>query len=391
MNSLKCLLFGTVTLLIRGLPVIMVFQLCERERIALYNVQKISYCELRIQTDALSAKRLYRLLRQERFAVKFLHKHGSAALIDHLIHRAVLPAVVIGCLVLVFTATQFVWDVRFEGFSQIDSFEVMEMLENMGLRKGAYLPGLDFLAMEDAIESAFEQTLWTNIEVDGSRVTVRAEERSTAALQKDETGICDLVAKKDGYIENLFVYKGTAMVKKGQTVRKGETLVSADVWFGDAEMPAYQVAARGEAMAKVWYYGYAEASLKKTVLKDTGRSVSVRMMSLAGQSFPLDDAQIPFENYRVEIRNSHTFQENYPGSFTVYELCYLETTPEAIERSETVLREELSERAYNRALAQIQDPKSVVKIDTEIKKTGDNLCASVIIETLEDIAVAVFR
>jgi similar to stage IV sporulation protein len=95
--------------------------------------------------------------------------------------------------------------------------------------------------------------IWLGISVQGVVAEVKVIKRKNAPVP---IGVCDIVASRDGVISKMIVVRGMPVVKEGDTVAKGDLLISGVEWLSDLEagdLIKHEVPASGIVEAKVWY------------------------------------------------------------------------------------------------------------------------------------------
>jgi hypothetical protein len=183
------------------------------------------------------------------------------------------------------------------------------------------------------------------------------------------------------------VFAGTAQVAEGQTVKAGQTLISGDVTTKEGAL-VMQVAARGEVWAQTSYAGAASKPLTQMVAEKTGRVYNIKYMRMGNNIFSITPEAIPFDSYSAQVKNVTVMGENMPFSFKIYDVEIAETQMVQAPVNEDILKTELREAAYNRALAGGVDPKDITNVNVSVKKSATEMQVLVIIEAKEQIALA---
>ena len=131
-------------------------------------------------------------------------------------------------LVLVFSVltSGVVWDVRIDGADDEEVKEILEDLSAAGLDIGARWNKLDTGLIEINFLAASDSIGWVNINRRGNVAYVRVKDKTVYLQEEEPTGYANLVAARDCVIEDIKVECGYAMVKKGESVRAGEVLIS---------------------------------------------------------------------------------------------------------------------------------------------------------------------
>ena len=119
-----------------------------------------------------------------------------------------------------------VWDVRVEGVTESEEREIINELSDCGLRVGAVWSKIDMNALEVKMLSMSNTVSWINVNRRGSVAYVSVIGKIQGSEEENVFGYANIVAKCDGIIEDITVVKGVALVTRGQTVKKGDILIS---------------------------------------------------------------------------------------------------------------------------------------------------------------------
>lgn len=115
---------------------------------------------------------------------------------------------------------------------------------------------------------------WAGVEIRGVKLTVSIEDSISVPKLIQSNQPYNIVAERDGLIVKMEVYAGNALVKEGDTVRKGQLLVSGKIEnqrpdlggdFGSKEVHAL-----GRVIARTWYESSLPVSMEYTQRIKTG-------------------------------------------------------------------------------------------------------------------------
>ena len=110
---------------------------------------------------------------------------------------------------------------------------------------------------------------WIWLDKSGSKVIVEVKERIPKPAIFDKNAFCNLVATKDGVIDSMVVKNGTPMISLGDSVQRGDILVSGLI-VSDKGVPPRTVQSEGEIYARVFYEKTQAFSLLAPQRKETG-------------------------------------------------------------------------------------------------------------------------
>jgi len=209
-------------------------------------------------------------------------------------------------LLLMILSNSLVWDVRIEGNKRIPDSKIANELGECGLNVGDLFFFVDRGEVEARLLKKYPDISWININRRGSvaYVTVIEREENEDSEEKEKTGYSNIVAAYDCVIEEISVKRGYAAVKVGQTVKRGDLLISGVV---PGELGDTFCYAEGSVIGRV--NETVNAECKREYLKK-----SVKDDSIVGLDINFFDFSINiFKNYRknnkeyVIIKDVKTF------------------------------------------------------------------------------------
>ncbi|MBE6638733.1 MAG: hypothetical protein E7616_04670 [Ruminococcaceae bacterium] len=148
---------------------------------------------------------------------------------------------------LLMLSTQFVFDIRIEGNEILTDGEILSELAAQGFTSGSYLPPIDMEVLCNRVVLHSEKISWISVNMLGTVACVQVKERSEKTELPPKEGLSCLVASRDGVIVGFDCTTGTAAVNVGQTVRKGQMLVSG---VTDTELGSYYGSSAGAVRAR---------------------------------------------------------------------------------------------------------------------------------------------
>ena len=111
---------------------------------------------------------------------------------------------------------------------------------------------------------------WIELEQKGVVLNVKVIPRVSKDI-KEKTDYKDIIASKDGYIRKIYSRKGQLMKNIDDYVRKGEVIISGNIFRNDKVVG--KVHADGKVYAEVWYIVKENKSVyyKKAIERDKGK------------------------------------------------------------------------------------------------------------------------
>lgn len=339
-------------------------------------------------------KKLRPLLRKTGCKVSIVQKKGTLFLVFFGKRRkGLLLGILLFCLAL-YSFSAVIWSINVEGNLQVSKGEIVSVLEKYGVKRGTLKKNLDLQELERALVLELEGLSWVGINMRGVYLQIQVAERLQEPAPEAER--LDLVASKDGLISDILVLAGQAEVEEGETVSKGQLLISGEIvdkiYLDDEEYEerVRPVKARGMVEAQVWYESYQYAALYLVQKIKSGKTVGSYTLNVKDREYYLwGTREAPYRNYEVgKIKHALQWRSfRLPVELISYRYKEIEVGFKSIPPLDA-LRE-----ARQKA---IQDVDSMLPRGVTIQKRfvddyyfpelGSVGCR-VMVETLEDIAV----
>lgn len=142
-------------------------------------------------------------------------------------HRYGLMVGVLVSLLAVYLLSGVIWDVRVSGAENTSEQVIIQALEEQGVGIGRKWSRIDKNRAEVGALTDCEQISWISINRRGTVAYVTVIEKLDGGdLPPLDDRPCNVVADRDGVIEQISVQSGCAVVSVGDVVRKGDVLIS---------------------------------------------------------------------------------------------------------------------------------------------------------------------
>lgn len=357
-----------------GLKIQDILNIAKENNVIIKNAVRVDYAVIEADVYKKHVKKLKSLLDENKYKVQTIKKQGSAYKLSANKKRIflwILLPVMIIALYLLFSRT---WQVKVIGAED-------ESIKNIAIENGM----LDWRSnainriedVEELILKSDNEILWCNISINGTVVEVYVKKNTFYKAEEPDSG--NIVAEKDCIIRNLIVTSGTAKVKNGQNVSKGQMLIEATQKFGEEY---FSVKAEGSAIASVWYYASKEVSLEKEFTEETGNYIAFYEINLFGKKVQSKNAKA-FESYR-EVREQ---TENYFLPVKIEKVTRYETktVTRTVDKLEAI--NEAEKEIINKLKLQIPEDAKVYETNTITEESEGTVKVGVYIETVENVAI----
>ncbi len=214
----------------------------------------IDLFELRYQSDLTAVFEIHRTdyrridayARKKGITLKLKRRMGVYWKIKNLVKR---PVMIFGLLAIflmcAFLPTRILF-VEVQGNASIPTRLILEAAGESGIRFGASRREVRSEKMKNALLSRVPELQWAGVNTYGSRAVITVRERSMEEAAPREKGVSSIVASRDGLLLSCTVTRGNGLVKVGQAVVEGETLISG---YTDCGISIEATRAEGEIFA----------------------------------------------------------------------------------------------------------------------------------------------
>jgi len=201
---------------------------------------------------------------------------------------------------------------RVEGNHTVPARQIIAFAAENGLEFGAIRREIRSEKIKNALLKAIPELEWVGINTAGCVATISVRERQNQAEPPMTSGVSNIIAARNGTVQELIVTAGSALVKPGQEVTAGQVLISG---YTDCGLMIRAERAQGEI--------YAITSHQLTVLVPDYSS------ELGGISSETKNFSLIFGKKRINFFESggnldtgcvKMYEENYvtlPGGFVL--------------------------------------------------------------------------
>lgn len=206
-------------------------------------------------------------------------EYGLVTWIRRYQHRQVFMGTCCFLILAIWFSSHYVWKIQITDNLYYSDDQILSCLKEAGIQAGIRKRKIDCEQTEQLLRDSFERISWSAAALDGTvlRIAV-AENYGTLEAVMAETTPADLIAAEDGIVESIIVRKGMAQVEPGDSVQKGQILISGKVLRrNDAdEVMGYEaVHAEGTVFLKteLLYEDFCECETAKKIIQDGKGSV----------------------------------------------------------------------------------------------------------------------
>ncbi len=279
---------------IKGLNQLRLLNTMRREGVRIKRTRIVSQSEMRISLPRKDLNKGVAIL--ERLCYNYTVIGSLTVRKRKFLAKLPLAVACVIAIAAAFASNLFVWRIEVDGAEGAMRMQVIEVINNCGVRAFSTKASVD--------EKRIAQALRETVGISAASVAMRGNVLAVSVLtseepQPPESGGNVLKSAFDGVITRIVVESGTATVKVGDTVKRGDVLITGELYSVSDGSLIGETKARGRAYATVTF-GYSFPIASSDLIGRTGERTERTTLSLFGLT--VGDETPPYPLYEAETR-----------------------------------------------------------------------------------------
>lgn len=321
---------GYVNVLFYGDAAERILNLCAKNRISLWG-SRLKNGNIEANLYMKDFYRLKAIMFRSGIRLKIQKKCGLPIKISKNKKRI---GIVVGVLVffcIIRFMSGYIWIIDVDGNKSVSRAEILQSCKEIGITSGVKKDSINPKSDRERLLMHTDKLAWASLNIEGCKLTVNVSEVKKDSANEEPQ---NLKAKADGIIEKIDVTSGNCVVKTGDTVKKGDLLVSGILEKADSTK---FISAKGEVTAKTKRIITVSGEFKKNITAKTGKSKNKKVLRIFSLYIPLYLGQetdeymastrtktlkILGKNLPIEIyEKKFEYTENYTKTLSEEQLC----------------------------------------------------------------------
>ena len=360
--------------------------ICISKKIILWNIKRKKSSILYANISIKDYKRLKEITRKTKSRVKIEGKKGLPFLLYKYRKRKIFLGFFIFVLIGLIITSNFIWNIEITGNNEISKQEVIQVLNQNGLKIGTSKNKIDTSSLINNVRLQRDDIAWIGISIKGTNAIVEIKETDKAPEILDKDEFCNIISNKNASITKINVQNGTASVNVGDIVKIGDTLV---LGYMEGKYTGIRyVHSSADIEAKVWYSKKDKFYFNQEINVPTGATE--------------EKFSINFNNFKINLHKTLSKFKNYDTineskKLMLFSNFYLPveiiktTNYEYEKQNKTYTEEELIEIATKQLEEQleqeIENKENILNKQVNVYKNEDYIEVEVIYEVLESIGI----
>ena len=313
------LLLGYVRIEVEGFYIERFINICTNNKILIWNLKREKGVKLYLNIGINDFKKISAVARKTNCKVRILKKKGIPFLLHRYKKRKIFAIFLILILLTIFVSSKYVWNIDISVKDDLQLENIEEDIKVLGISKGVKKDEIDTDKVINELRLKRDDIAWVGIDIDGTTVKINIVKADKAPNIVNGSDYCNIVASKSGVIKKIIAQNGTAVVKEGDTVQKGDVLIAG--YMEGKYTDTRYVHSMGEVYAIVSYQKSKEVKFKVSDEKNYSLDEAVKVGSdeimeevekSLGKEKKIDDKKVDFEEHEdgVVVRVTFDVVEN---------------------------------------------------------------------------------
>ncbi len=276
--------------------------MCAHHSIHLYNIKKHDnyYCASMNPACFFSLKSI---AKKSNVKIKIIAKDGPFFYFQTIKKESIFLLFPLLCILVIWMSSHYLWNIQLTGNISLTQDIIRDYLHGNGIHYGMPLKDIPINELKFNIRNEYPQINWVSIYLEGTTLQIAVKENDNKIYESPAQDIReDLIAPCDGIIESVLVRNGTAAVKVGDEVSKGQSLI-----LGEYQIPAEDgiiketkyCKADGDVTIICTYPITESLSLIHQTKEYTGRKTGKMEIIYNNTSYMFPTSKISYLNYEV--------------------------------------------------------------------------------------------
>ena len=200
--------------------------LCRGRDMELRKIIRTGEKEFHVTLKVKDFRKISPLRRKTGVHIHILRKKGPVFwLLAANRHKLILAGLLAMICVLIFLSGRL-WNIHIEGNIMNPTPELLKFLEKEGIHYGMSKKKIRCTSLAEAMRRKYPDITWVSAKLSGTQLIFEIREGTTPPEEQTEETFCSLFSEVEGTVEKIITRRGTPLVKEGDSVEKGQELVS---------------------------------------------------------------------------------------------------------------------------------------------------------------------
>jgi len=287
-------------------------------------------------------------------------------------------------LVCLYVLSSLVWNVEVVGTNSITARNIINVLEQNNITMPIAHSSLQPKKIETLIYSNFEKFKFVEVYIEGSNLIIFVKEKKPEKAEIKSNEPSSIISSKNAIINKVIAKSGQPMVKEGDVVYEGQTLVMGMVKNKNSE-DFMMVPSEGTIYGKTYYNFEMKEEKLKNFEVATNKSKNVYYLQINGNSIKIIGDKDPYKNYNYSESTVKIPIISYLSDIALIKGTYYEQVEKPVEIDENTAKNKMKVTLYDDLLKMCNKDAKILNSSLNFSEDDNYFYLRAQIEVIEDI------
>lgn len=313
-----------------------------------------------------------------------VNKKGLAFKLSKLKVRKGFIAGLFILLVCLYVISSLVWNVEIIGTNNLTAKSIVNVLAENNITMPIAHTSIKPKNIETMLYKNFEKFKFVEVYIEGSNLIIFVKEKEFEKAQIKSTDPSSIISTKNAIINKVIAKSGQSVVKEGDVVYEGQTLVMGMVKNKNSD-DFMLVPSEGVIYGKTYYNFEMKEEKLKEIEVATNKRKNVYYLQLNGNSIKIIGDKEPFENYNYIERTLSIPIISSLTDITLTKGTYYEQELKPVEIDESTAKNRMKVSVYDDLLKKCNEDAKILKSSLNFSEDENYYYLRAQIEVIEDI------
>lgn len=287
-------------------------------------------------------------------------------------------------IVSLYLLTSMIWGIEVVGTNQTNTNKILDLLQENKVKVPLPLSRIEAKKLEILIYNQLNNFKFVEVFVEGSKliIFVKEKEPEEATIKSNEP--TSIISAKNAIINKVIAKSGQPVVKEGDVVYKGQTLIMGLVKNKNSE-DFMMVPSDGIVYGKTYYNFEMKEDKIRSLDVATNKSRSVYYLKINGNSIKIIGDKDPYENYNYRETLIKLPLITDLTDISLLKGVYYEEVIKDVEIDKKTAQNKMKVTMYDELLQKCDEDSRIIKSNINFSEDDDFYYLIAQIEVIEDI------
>lgn len=379
--KLMSLLRGYVVIRLRAANYEKILNLLRKKGISMWDIEK-KEDSIKFKISYEDYKNYEEIIKETK--METVNKKGFALKLRKL---KVRKGFVVGLFILLaclYVLSSLVWNVEVIGTNSITANKIISVLEQNNIAMPIAHSSLHPKKIETLLYSSFDKFKFVEVYIEGSNLIIFVKEKKPEKAEIKSNEPSSIISGKNAIINKVIAKSGQPVVKEGDVVYEGQTLVMGMVKNKNSE-EFMMVPSEGTIYGKTYYNFEMKEEKLRNLEVATNKSKNVYYLQINGSSIKIIGDKDPYKNYNYRESTVKIPIISNLSDIAFIKGTYYEQVVKPVEIDENTAKNKMKVNLYDNLLKMCNKDARILKSSLNFSEDDNYYYLIAQIEVIEDI------